>query len=154
MAYPFSVARAVLMSNDNVVCGKIDNEGFIESDDGHFFKIKPPISFNTGLLDHNSDEIFTGDLLRHFRDPLKQRITYEVEYLVEEGALFIKHTEQKVHYRRSYLEFKEDYSRVDQTDIIHDRLTKVYASQYVIVGNIYTGVILPPTKVEGFDNDD
>lgn len=154
MSYPFSIARAVVMSNNDIICGKVDNEGFLESTDGHFFKIKPPVSFNTCLRDHNGDEIFTGDLLRHFSDPSQQTIVYEVEYLTDEGALYIKHTEHKVNYRHSYQAFKEDLSRVDQTNIIHDRLNKIHAIQYVIVGNIYTGVTVPLTKDEVFDHDD
>jgi len=154
MAYPFSVARAAVMSNNDVICGKVDNEGFIESNDGHFFKIKPPVSFNTCLFDYNGDEIFTNDILRCIDPKPMPKFDYEVEYCIDEGALCVKHIEQKTLYRRPAAEYHKNLSRVNRTDVILDPLTQESASHYAIVGNIYTGVIIPRPNEEVSDDDD
>ena len=158
MAYPFSIARAVKSFGDKtVVVGRLSEEPrFLYTDAGECIAIDTKtLTFNTGLFDHDDNEIFTGDILRHFSDAMKQTRLVEAEFLVNEGAFFIKHVESQSFYKQQYSSVKGD--KVDRTDIVHERLDHIVAQQYRIVGNIYNGVceIINSEDFEKvFHNDD
>lgn len=139
MAYPFSLVRALTSIEGKTITGKFDdaNWRFVRSEaDGKIYGIDTDtITFNTGLFDHDDNEIFIGDLLQHYNDHAKHDITYEAEYIVEEGAFHFRHTEHSTYYQHAYVSSREDVSRVDMTKEVHDRLTQHSARQYVIIGN-------------------
>ena len=161
---PFSIARAIVDTfeddNGKIVEGELDHRyDAICRNIGGWVSIKPAtLTFNTGMTDLDGEEIFTGDTLRKYNEPY---ITVEVEYLVEEGAFFIKHTESGVHYSNRYPDPTE--TRIDRTDIIYQRLTQRVADCYRIVAHMQDKEVPPidehdelfdppPPTVEGSDD--
>jgi len=148
MNRPFSIARAVVeaFGDDNVeiIEGKLDTNGeVINRYAGMWTHIDPKtLSFNTGMTDLNGKEIFTGDILRHCSHD-KQITRYEVEYLVEEGAFFVKHTEIGTSYSHNYRAFSEELIRTDRTHVIHERLTATVAKQFRIIAHMQDKEVPP-----------
>lgn len=159
MSRPFSIARALGCYEHQMFQGYLDKDGYMEAEDGKLYRVSSDSAqFNTGMTDLDGEEIFTGDTLRKYNEPY---ITVEVEYLVEEGAFFIKHTESGVHYSNRYPDPTE--TRIDRTDIIYQRLTQRVADCYRIVAHMQDKEVPPidehdelfdppPPTVEGADD--
>ena len=133
MNRPFTIARAVDLETKRIVEGRLVDRDFIRGDHGELsFVDEDNINFNTGIVDRDGVEIFTGDLLQHIADD-KQHTRYEAEYLVDDGAFYIRHTETGTSYSHNYRAFSEELIRTDRTHIIHERLTANVAKQFRIV---------------------
>ena len=143
MAYPFNIVRAKTAYEDTIIKGtftdSLRNKPFVmDFDTKKEYAVDPStLTFNTGLFDHDDNEIFTGDLLRHFSDPSKQRWLVQAEFLVNKGAFFLRHTERQDFYSTAYGPTHDRF--VERTDVVHERLDETLACQYIIVGNIYEG---------------
>lgn len=130
MHRPFTIARAVDRETKSIVEGRLVDRDFIKGDHGVLsFIDETSLEFNTGIVDRDGVEIFTGDTLRKFAEPHSY---FEVEFVIAEGAFFIKHTEHTVHHSNRYPDPSE--TLVDRTDIVFQRLTQRSASQFIIDG--------------------
>lgn len=143
MNRPFSIARAVELETKRIVEGRLVDRDFIKGDHGELsFVDEDTLNFNTGMVDTDGKEIFTGDILRHCSHD-KQTTRYEVEYLVEEGAFFVKHTEIGTSYSHNYRAFSEELIRTDRTHVIHERLTATVAKQFRIIAHMQDKEVPP-----------
>ena len=155
MAEPFSKVRARINVEGTLIIGVFDDAKrlFIKSDaDGKVYGVNPrEATFNTGLLDHNGKEIFTGDKLRHFNDPYKQSIIKEAEFMINLGGFCMRYKLNSAFFRNNHAVCNEYPDWVEQTQTVHENLNENTARQYVIVGNIYSPKIEPLPKDEVFD---
>lgn len=135
MSRPYSVARGRDLETKALVQGAFSEAEqiyFIRHRDKLFIVDGSTLEFNTGLIARGI-EIFTGDILQDVADD--ERREYTVEYLVEEGALFIAHTEHETSYRPNDRKYGEDVIRTDRTQVVHERLTAARAARMQVVGS-------------------
>lgn len=135
MSNPFTICRARRLSDNAVIEGSLDNEGFIRTFDDHFFKVdEHSLQFNTGLFDHDGVEIFTGDSLRRFFDTERKERTLVAKYLPDEGAFFVEYFERSTFQRTEYrtLDGRQGQALIKRNDTVFERLTQNAAHQLLI----------------------